>query len=110
MNELIEYVREVRGKNKGNLRGVVLATGADGEFRIGWSFARFSPVVSRTGCTIFSPPDRFDKQKGLLIARGRTKVASTAQIPQLIVPVIARMNDRAKKYFKRRAPVAVAAE
>jgi hypothetical protein len=103
--ELIRYVRESRGRNKGQIRGVVVAQGGNGEFRIGWSFTRFTPSTVENRLTL--PPDKFDRKKGLMIARGRCVVPSTAKTPRAIQPYIVYMNERAKRAFQYR-PVVVA--
>ena len=102
MNELIEYVRVKRGPRKGNLRGVVLAT-KDG---VGWSFTRTTIQKGENDTLI--PPDRFDKEKGLMIARGRAKHSTMAQVPRDVAPVFDRMLERQSRYFGgNREPVAV---
>ena len=96
--ELIEYVRENRGRRKGQLRGVVIANrNRNGEVKIGWSFTRTSPS-SKNGKTL--PGDQFNKEKGLMIARARVELPTRLHIPQAVQPVLERMEVRASKYFQ----------
>lgn len=85
--ELIQYVRETRGRRKGNLRGVVVAN----ENGIGWSYARTRPHVE-DGKVI--PPDIFDKTRGLMIARARIDTPTRASVPRDVLPVIDVMSIR----------------
>jgi len=90
-NPLIQYVKETRGKRRGQLRGVVIAVkDPQDRYRIGWSF-----VNRKSG-------DKFDKEMGLSIALGRTLQTHICKkkIPQDVVPVLSSMKERAERYFK----------
>lgn len=88
--ELIQYVRVNRGPRKGNLRGVVVAN----ENGIGWSYCRTSKQT-KDGKVI--PPDRFDKVKGLMIARARTNIQTAARVPRDVQPVLRKMEVRRER-------------
>jgi len=108
-NELIQYVRVNRGKNKGTPRGVVIAfKDTAGKVHVGWSY------------TATSKGDSFDKERGLLIARGRANKSPKIQcglngcegddcedcngnavkIPVDVELVLSHMTERAHRYFK----------
>ena len=95
-NELIQYVRVNRGKNKGTPRGVVIAfKDTAGKVHVGWSY------------TATSKGDSFDKERGMLIARGRANKSfwsksegNAAKIPADVEPVLSHMTERAHRYFK----------
>ncbi len=101
MNELIEYVRVSKGPQKGNLRGVVLAT-KDG---VGWSFTR---TKKHWNGFRYCTEDRFNKQRGLDIARARAVMATGAIVPRDVEPVLERMKARRLEWLSgNRTPVAV---
>lgn len=83
-NNLIQFVRD----NKGNPKGVVVASLIDGNVRIGWSL------------TNESSGDTFDKDMGMRIAIGRINVGSNAIVPIAVNKIIQSLVGRSKKYFK----------
>lgn len=89
-SELVKYVRGKHGQRK----GVVVAVKGDFEdpegtksnFSIGWS--------------ALHPNDRFDRDIGLNIARGRAVKGSNTKVPGYVMEDILEMSERASRYFK----------
>lgn len=80
---LIEYVRDEFRQ----LVGCVVAIYDDRNgFSLGWS-----------KCMKL---DRFDKRRALHIAIGRAQVGSSVTPPYCVRPILSKMENRAKKYFK----------
>ncbi len=79
--ELIQYVRESDGAPV----GAVVALGKN---QVGWSRKHRL--------------DSWDRQKALKIARGRAVVGTgpEVQIPHDVLPLLNKMEDRSRKYFK----------
>jgi len=87
-NVLIHYVRESRGRRRGQLRGVVVAVpDLATKWLTGWSFCR-------------TPLDSFDKDMGIKIALGRCYSPTRAIMPNDVKPVFEHMVARAEKYYK----------
>jgi hypothetical protein len=87
-NKLVQYVREIKGRKTGELRGVVVAIpDKDTKWKVGWAFTHF-------------PLDTFDKKRGLEIALGRCASPTKATMPRAVEPVFAHMVERAEKYYK----------
>ena len=81
--EIIQFVRN----KKRQPVGVVVARKIDGYVRLGWSRC--------------SRQDRFNKNLGLELARGRTLGwVGNYQIPHDVNKTLAVMKDRARKYFR----------
>lgn len=80
---IYEYVRD----RNGHPLGVVCALGKKD---IGWSLCN-----RRMG-------DKFNKELGLKIAQGRaiTSYVKDKKVPQTITPILEKMKERAKRYFK----------
>ena len=78
---IYEYVRD----RNGHPLGVVVALGKKD---VGWSLC--------------NKKDKFDKEFGLMIAKGRAIKTKTKHkfIPKTVLPYIHKMEDRAKRYFK----------
>jgi len=92
MNELIQYVRVSRGKRRGMPRGVVMAIKTPaGKIRLGWSF------------TNLTAGDKFNKERGLTIARGRANCINLnenhSKIPHDAKPILNKMVARSKAVF-----------
>lgn len=86
-----EKGRTTSVREKGNLRGVIVAKVIDNEIRFGWSYA-----IKKGGVV-----DIFDKDRGLTIARNRLTAASSATVPRQIQKEIEKnLSPRALKYFK----------
>lgn len=84
--DLIHYIRDKRTKQP---RGVVIATKInEKQYGIGWSFTN-----TKAG-------DRFDKELGLRIARGRCTHATNKIVPIEISHSLSNMEKRAHRYFK----------
>ena len=96
--ELVQYVRVARGKNRGQARGVVVASklekvGSNGEsavVRFGWSFTN-----TKAG-------DTFNKELALSIARNRAIIGKdyVDKMPHDVKPVFDNILERSLKYFK----------
>lgn len=88
-----QYVRDNRGRRKGQLRGVVVAHMYTNqveklpEVRIGWSFTN-----TKMG-------DHFKKDRGLNIAVGRTLEGTDKIIPHDVRKVIKGMLGRVSEYY-----------
>jgi len=93
MNEIIEYVREKR-HGRINKVGVLLGWSVNGnDIQIGWS----KVMLRQKG----EPKDKFSKERGLEIARGR----KTGYDPNLVVPHVIHkrlpeFKKRCQRYFK----------
>jgi len=89
MNNDKSLMQFVRDRN-GNPRGVVVAAVINNEVRYGWSYTN-----TKLG-------DRFNKQRGLVIAYGRIDNGWTdrTQIPHDVVKSLNHIRNRAAKYFK----------
>lgn len=87
MSELITYVRVQKGRNKGKLRGVVVAVD---RLKVGWSQAN-----EKAG-------DKFNKERGIAIARTRAinGLPEKGCIPHEVNKAVAIMAARSEKYFK----------
>jgi len=84
--ELVHYVKDPRTKQP---RGVVVARKLnDKQFGIGWAYAN-----TRAG-------DRFDKDRGRLIALNRCSVGTRSVIPCDLQKSVDTMYLRARRYFK----------
>lgn len=77
---LLEYVRD----KQGHPIGVVVATGAN---RIGWS-------------KVNGKLDKFDKNLGIKIAKGRAASGTVTRTPSEVKPYFKKMYYRAQRYFK----------
>ena len=78
-----EHVRE-----KGEPRGILVASKMGKEVYIGWSY------------THLTAGDAFDKAKGLEIARNRMVIPSGKQIPRAVLNEIKGFSERSAIYFR----------
>lgn len=78
---IVQYIRD----KKRNPRGVVVAVDKD---QIGWSYC--------------NKKDRFNKERGKQIATDRAfyGYGPNVNIPYDVIPVIDRVKERAKHYFR----------
>jgi len=84
----VQYVRESRGSQRGQLRGAVVAVlDEKAGWKVGWSYCHRAL-------------DRFDKKVGVEIALGRCRADSKTQVPFDVQPILAHMRSRAERYFK----------
>ena len=101
MTEIIEYIRE---KKRGKIEktGVLLGWSVAGNpIQIGWSKAT---LRKRT-----IDVDKFDKDRGLEIARGRKMgCGETVKIPHVVKQRLPEFKERCLRYFKgaKLSPVA----
>lgn len=81
MKELRKYLRD----ENGHPRGVIVATGRG---QVGWSAVH--------------PRDRFNKELGLRIARGRASVGNQTPgaLPAKYLHEFEIMDERSRRYFK----------
>jgi len=84
--EIHQFVLDKKGRRK----GVVVAKldPSDDAVYVGWSLTHKN--------------DKFDKERGLLIAKNRAYVGSNSVIPQSIENDVLVMVKRAMKYFKNK--------
>jgi hypothetical protein len=87
---LLQFVRESRGKQKGQPRGVVVATYRNGKVTLGWSYTN-----KKMG-------DSFNKTRGIDNALNRTEfpTGASVQIPHAVNKELDKLSRRAQKYFK----------
>lgn len=78
--ELMKYIKD----NKGRRIGVLVSNQYNS---VGWSL-----------CNIRK--EKFDKEKGIEIARGREAKGTLTAIPMSIVEQVAEQLERSRRYFK----------
>ena len=86
---IIQFVRETRGKNKGQPRGIVYANVINGKFYVGWSY------------TNIKSGDKFSKEKALTIAINRMTSPPRNKItPRPVIKVISNVFDQFHRRYK----------